>query len=122
MIVVSEDDPAFMAPEKFIGPVYSPEEQTQLEANYGWHMKRDGKYLCGALSLRQNLARSLKSDAIKLLLKEGHVVICSGVAASRHWRRIRSEAVIDKDRRRRCWLNRLMPMVWLFLTDADAGS
>ncbi|HGJ4265658.1 TPA: carbamate kinase [Salmonella enterica subsp. enterica serovar Derby] len=44
-IKVSADDPAFLEPEKFIGPVYSPEEQMALEATYGWHMKRDGKYL-----------------------------------------------------------------------------
>lgn len=44
-IKVSADDPAFLEPEKFIGPVYSPEEQMSLEATYGWHMKRDGKYL-----------------------------------------------------------------------------
>ena len=44
-IEVSPDDPAFLQPEKFIGPVYQPEEQEALEAAYGWQMKRDGKYL-----------------------------------------------------------------------------
>ncbi len=38
-------DVAFLQPEKFIGPVYQPEEQEALEAAYGWQMKRDGKYL-----------------------------------------------------------------------------
>lgn len=44
-IAVASNDPAFSAPEKFIGPVYEPELQAQLEAEYGWTMKRDGKYL-----------------------------------------------------------------------------
>ncbi len=35
-IEVSPDDPAFLQPEKFIGPVYQPEEQEALEAAYGW--------------------------------------------------------------------------------------
>ncbi len=42
-IEVSPDDPAFLQPEKFIGPVYQPEEQEALEAAYGWQMKRDEK-------------------------------------------------------------------------------
>ena len=88
-IVVSEDDPAFMAPEKFIGPVYSPEEQTQLEATYGWHMKRDGKYLRRVVASPEP-RQIVESDAIKLLLKEGHVVICSGGGrCPGYWRRIR---------------------------------
>ena len=96
-IVVSEDDPAFMTPEKFIGPVYSPEEQTQLEATYGWHMKRDGKYLRRVVASPEP-RQIVESDAIKLLLKEGHVVICSGgggVPVTGEG--LGSEAVIDKD-------------------------
>ncbi len=38
-IEVSPDDPAFLQPEKFIGPVYQPEEQEALEAAYGWQIK-----------------------------------------------------------------------------------
>ena len=44
-ITVSSNDPAFSAPEKFIGPVYDPELQKRLEDEYGWRMKRDGKYV-----------------------------------------------------------------------------
>ncbi|HAX3783212.1 TPA: carbamate kinase [Escherichia coli] len=102
-IEVSPDDPAFLQPEKFIGPVYQPEEQEALEAAYGWQMKRDGKYLRRVVASPQP-RKILDSEAIELLLKEGHVVICSGgggvpVAEDGAG----SEAVIDKD-----------------LTDADA--
>lgn len=34
-IGVSPDDPAFLQPERFIGPVYQPEEQEALEVTYG---------------------------------------------------------------------------------------
>lgn len=76
-IEVSPDDPAFLQPEKFIGPVYQPEEQEALEAAYGWQMKRDGKYLRRVVASPQP-RKILDSEAIELLLKEGHVVICSG--------------------------------------------
>lgn len=76
-IEVSPDDPAFSQPEKFIGPVYQPEEQESLETAYGWQMKRDGKYLRRVVASPQP-RKILDSEAIELLLKEGHVVICSG--------------------------------------------
>ena len=96
-IEVSPDDPAFLQPEKFIGPVYQPEEQEALEAAYGWQMKRDGKYLRRVVASPQP-RKILDSEAIELLLKEGHVVICSGgggVPVTEDG--AGSEAVIDKD-------------------------
>ncbi len=96
-IKVSADDPAFLEPEKFIGPVYSPEEQMALEATYGWHMKRDGKYLRRVVASPAP-RQIIESAAIELLLKEGHVVICSGgggVPVAGEGEGV--EAVIDKD-------------------------
>ena len=119
-IVVSEDDPAFMAPEKFIGPVYSPEEQTQLEATYGWHMKRDGKYLRRVVASPEP-RQIVESDAIKLLLKEGHVVICSGgggVPVTGEG--LGSEAVIDKDLAAALLAEQIDADGLVILTDADA--
>ncbi|MDM2907143.1 MULTISPECIES: carbamate kinase [unclassified Citrobacter] len=119
-IVVSEDDPAFMSPEKFIGPVYSPEEQTQLEANYGWHMKRDGKYLRRVVASPEP-RQIVESDAIKLLLKEGHVVICSGgggVPVTGEG--LGSEAVIDKDLAAALLAEQIDADGLVILTDADA--
>lgn len=119
-IVVSEDDPAFMSPEKFIGPVYSPEEQTQLEATYGWHMKRDGKYLRRVVASPEP-RQIVESDAIKLLLKEGHVVICSGgggVPVTGEG--FGSEAVIDKDLAAALLAEQIDADGLVILTDADA--
>jgi len=119
-IVVSEDDPAFMSPEKFIGPVYSPEEQMQLEATYGWHMKRDGKYLRRVVASPEP-RQIVESDAIKLLLKEGHVVICSGgggVPVTGEG--FGSEAVIDKDLAAALLAEQIDADGLVILTDADA--
>ncbi|MCB6777197.1 MULTISPECIES: carbamate kinase [Citrobacter] len=119
-IVVSEDDPAFMSPEKFIGPVYSPEEQTQLEATYGWHMKRDGKYLRRVVASPEH-RQIVESDAIKLLLKEGHVVICSGgggVPVTGEG--LGAEAVIDKDLAAALLAEQIDADGLVILTDADA--
>ncbi|HAT7592769.1 carbamate kinase [Citrobacter sp. TBCS-15] len=119
-IVVSEDDPAFMVPEKFIGPVYSPADQTQLEATYGWHMKRDGKYLRRVVASPEP-RQIVESDAIKLLLKEGHVVICSGgggVPVTGEG--VGSEAVIDKDLAAALLAEQIDADGLVILTDADA--
>ncbi|MDO1920648.1 carbamate kinase, partial [Escherichia coli] len=63
---VSPDDPAFLQPEKFIGPVYQPEEQEALEAAYGWKMEGDGKYLRGGEASPQT-RKILASEAIAML-------------------------------------------------------
>ncbi|MGB7292794.1 MAG: carbamate kinase [Thermodesulfobacteriota bacterium] len=40
-VVVSEDDPAFRNPTKFIGPFFRQEETESLEKEKGWNMKED---------------------------------------------------------------------------------
>ena len=119
-IEVSPDDPAFLQPEKFIGPVYQPEEQEALEAAYGWQMKRDGKYLRRVVASPQP-RKILDSEAIELLLKEGHVVICSGgggVPVTKDG--VGSEAVIDKDLAAALLAEQINADGLVILTDADA--
>lgn len=119
-IEVSPDDPAFLQPEKFIGPVYQPEEQEALEAAYGWQMKRDGKYLRRVVASPQP-RKILDSEAIELLLKEGHVVICSGgggVPVTDDG--AGSEAVIDKDLAAALLAEQINADGLVILTDADA--
>ena len=121
-IEVSPDDPAFLQPEKFIGPVYQPEEQEALEAAYGWQMKRDGKYLRRVVASPQP-RKILDSEAIELLLKEGHVVICSGgggVPVTDDG--AGSEAVIDKDLAAALLAEQINADGLVILTDADAST
>jgi len=43
MVEVDPGDPAFEAPAKFIGPVYTKEEANQLASDKSWTFKLDGK-------------------------------------------------------------------------------
>ncbi|RCJ87360.1 carbamate kinase [Klebsiella pneumoniae] len=119
-ITVASNDPAFSAPEKFIGPVYDPELQQQLEEEYGWTMKRDGKYLRRVVASPRPV-RIEESDSIERLLNEGHVVICCGgggipVLESGQG----AEAVIDKDLAAALLAEQIDADGLVILTDADA--
>ena len=119
-ITVASNDPAFSAPEKFIGPVYDPELQQQLEEEYGWTMKRDGKYLRRVVASPRPV-RIEESDSIERLLNEGHVVICCGgggipVLESGQG----AEAVIDKDLDAALLAEQIDADGLVILTDADA--
>ena len=83
-------------------------------------MKRDGKYLRRVVASPQP-RKILDSEAIELLLKEGHVVICSGgggvpVAEDGAG----SEAVIDKDLAAALLAEQINADGLVILTDADA--
>ena len=113
-IAVASNDPAFSAPEKFIGPVYEPELQAQLEAEYGWTMKRDGKYL-------RRVVPSPTPVRIERLLGEGHAVICCGGGGIPVLECGRgAEAVIDKDLAAALLAEQINADGLVILTDADA--
>jgi carbamate kinase len=119
-IEVAQNDPAFTSPEKYIGPVYQPEQQAELEASCGWQMKRDGKYLRRVVPSPQP-RRIEESGAIELLLKEGHLVICSGgggVPVTECGKG--AEAVIDKDLAAALLAEQIDADGLIILTDADA--
>ncbi|TWS12732.1 carbamate kinase, partial [Escherichia coli] len=87
---------------------------------YGWQMKRDGKYLRRVVASPQP-RKILDSEAIELLLKEGHVVICSGgggVPVTEDG--AGSEAVIDKDLAAALLAEQINADGLVILTDADA--
>lgn len=100
-IQVDPNDPAFQNPTKFIGPVLSKEEAEKLTVPY----KADGEYyrrvVPSPLPMKM-LDNQLK--AVKLLTKEGCIVICAGGGGIPCMRdpetgRLKGiEAVIDKDR------------------------
>lgn len=122
-MLVDSQDPAFRFPEKFIGPVYSPEQQPALEAQYGWNMKADGRYIRRVVASPVPLA-IIDSEAIELLLKHQHMVVCSGgggvamVAGENGLQGV--EAVIDKDLAAALLAQQIGADGLLILTDADA--
>jgi carbamate kinase len=105
-IEVDPADPAFGNPTKPIGPVYTAEQATALEAEKGWTFKPDGD------SMRRVVPspvprRIFGLETIEALLDIGSVVICAGgggipvmytdEAVPAGKRLVGVEAVIDKD-------------------------
>jgi carbamate kinase len=106
MIEVDRNDPAFASPTKPIGPMYAKEEADALAADKGWTFKPD------ADGFRRVVPSPLPQrifgiPAIRTLLEQGWIVICSGGGGipTRYTdepavpgRRLEGvEAVIDKD-------------------------
>lgn len=122
-IEVNGDDPAFQAPGKFIGPVYSPEQESTLSEQYGWKMKRDGQYVRRVVASPRP-QRVLDLAGIKALLALDQVVVCAGgggipvVKAGEGYCGV--EAVIDKDLTAARLAVELGAEHLMILTDADA--
>jgi carbamate kinase len=100
-VVVDPDDPAFSAPSKFIGPVYSESQARALAEQHGWTVRPDGD------SWRRVVAspdprRIVQLHAIERLVDAGFLVVCTGgggipVVEDASGRQRGVEAVIDKD-------------------------
>jgi carbamate kinase len=100
-IVVDADDPAFSAPSKFIGPVYSEQQAGSLSAQHGWAVRRDGEYWRRVVPSPEP-RRIVQLDAIERLVAGGFLVVCAGgggipVVEDSSGRQHGVEAVIDKD-------------------------
>ena len=122
-VEVDTQDEAFATPGKYIGPVYQPDQQAELEQRYGWTMKADGQYIRRVVPspIPQNI---LDGEAIQMLMEAGHTVICCGgggvpvVAQGNGY--VGTEAVIDKDLTAAVLANTINADHLLILTDADA--
>ncbi|MTD27037.1 carbamate kinase [Erwinia sorbitola] len=122
-VQVDGNDPAYQEPGKYIGPVYQPEQQQELEKKYGWSMKLDGKYLRRVVPSPEP-KKIIDIDAIKLLLDSNHIVICNGGGGVPVMNTDKgltgSEAVIDKDLASALLAESLNADHLVILTDADA--
>ena len=101
-VLVASDDPAFSAPTKPIGPVYSRDDAERAAAARGWAIAPDGNHWRRVVPSPQPL-RIVEIQAIRLLVDAGVLVICAGgggipVVADRSGHLHGVEAVIDKDR------------------------
>jgi carbamate kinase len=100
-VVVDADDPAFSAPSKFIGPVFSESEARSLAHRHGWTVKPDGQSWRRVVPSPRP-QRIVQLRAIERLVDAGLVVVCAGgggipVVEDRDGRHRGVEAVIDKD-------------------------
>lgn len=77
MTEVDPADPAFTAPTKFVGPVYSEAEALRLTTDRGWTVRPDGfgwrRVVPSPLP-----RRIFEIEPIRMLLESGVVVVCTG--------------------------------------------
>lgn len=98
--VVHADDPAFAAPTKFVGSVYTEDEAKQLGVEHDWTFARDGEKWRRVVAspLPQ---RVVESETADLLLRHGVTVVLAGgggVPVTEDDDGLEGiEAVVDKD-------------------------
>lgn len=123
-IEVDPNDPAFRAPTKPIGPVYSEEVAREMARQRGWSIARDGeRYRRVVASPRPK--RIFEQSVIELLVSQGVIVICAGGGGIPTVRReddtlVGVEAVIDKDFASSLLARELKADAFLMLTDVEA--
>jgi carbamate kinase len=122
-IEVDPDDPAFLSPTKFVGPVYNEKDAAVLSSVRGWNIGKGGAFF--RLAVPSPLPkRILEIDVIRLLLDQGVIVICAGgggipVVHRDDGTTIGIETVIDKDHASGLLVRELGADAFLMLTDVD---
>jgi carbamate kinase len=99
--VVDEDDPAFSAPSKPVGPFYTQERAALLEKEKGWHIVEDAGRGYRRVVPSPIPREIIEIDAIRALLESDTLVIAAGGGGIPVVRKEGflegAEAVIDKD-------------------------
>lgn len=122
-VVVDAQDPAFEAPSKPIGPVYSTEEGERLATERGWTMSANGAARRLVPSPEPRAIVELRS--LRTLIDAGSLVICAGgggipVALDGDGSMRGVEAVVDKDLTAALLARRLDADLLVMLTDVPA--
>ncbi len=100
-VVVSQDDPAFRNPTKFIGPFFTAQEAAAIMAAKGHTMKEDSGRGWRRVVPSPEPQEIIEKDAVRALLDKGFIVVAGGgggipvVRIADGTRGV--EAVIDKD-------------------------
>jgi carbamate kinase len=124
-VEVDPKDPAFETPSKPIGPVYTEAEAKQAAQDHGWTMVTEASGGRRRVVPSPLPVRIVGLDAIQVLLRAGHTVICAGGGGIPVIRNAQGdmegvEAVIDKDRTSALLALRLDADALLLLTDVPA--
>jgi carbamate kinase len=122
-VVVDPADPAFIAPTKPVGPVYSEPDARRLAAERGWRIAPDGTGWRRVVPSPEPL-EIVELAAIRTLARSGMTVTCAGGGGipvvrdeARGLRGV--EAVIDKDLTASLLARRLRADALVLLTDVD---
>ena len=98
--VIDPADPAFAAPSKFVGPVYSHAEAQDLASRHNWDVAVDGRYWRRVVASPEPL-RIIEQESVTSLLDTGAVVICGGgggaAVVEDRGQLTGVQAVVDKD-------------------------
>lgn len=123
-VIVDAKDPAFTAPTKFVGPVYSKEEAEARGKAAGWTIAPDGEHWRRVVPSPKPVEIP-DMRILRMLLDQGVIVICAGGGGIPVVRRsddslIGVEAVIDKDAASSLLAAEIGADALLLLTDVDA--
>jgi len=123
-VVVDADDPAFAAPTKPIGPMYTEEEAKRLAAARGWVVAPDGSGWRRVVASPHPRA-IVELAAIRILLDAGVIVVAAGgggipIVVDGSGVRHGVEAVVDKDWAAAVLADALGADALLLLTDVSA--
>jgi carbamate kinase len=123
-VQVDPADPAFAAPSKPVGSVYSEADAKRLAEQRGWSIAPDGDAWRRVVPSPRPV-RILEIEVIRLLVDQGVTVICAGgggipVAQLADQTCIGVEAVIDKDHASGLLAAELKADAFLMLTDVPA--
>lgn len=124
-VEVSPTDDAFQKPSKPIGPVYSQADAERAQSAHGWVMVQESTGGLRRVVPSPLPIKILGLEAIKVLLKARHCVICAGGGGIPVMRNANGEmegveAVIDKDRTSSVLALGLEADALILLTDVDA--
>ena len=123
-VEVAAADPAFLAPDKPIGPYYPPEEAQRLEREQGWRLKEDAGRGWRRVVPSPHPLTIIEQNIIAYLLEGGFIVIAGGGGGVPVIRRPDGdlqgvEAVIDKDRVSAVLAREIASDLLIFLTAVD---
>jgi carbamate kinase len=124
MTLVDAGDPAFAAPTKFVGPVYTVEQAEKLAEQRGWVFQADGDKQRRVVP-SPIPRRIVEVEAVELLLDRGYVVVCAGgggiptMYSPGTTTLVGVEAVIDKDRASAVLATDLSADLLVIATDVD---
>lgn len=124
-IEVDRNDPAFVRPEKPIGPIYDDAEAQRAREAHGWPVVEEAKGKWRRVVPSPLPKRITQIEVVRLLVDAGVIVICAGgggipVIRSDDGALEGVEAVIDKDRAAALLAEELFADAFLMLTDVEA--
>jgi carbamate kinase len=124
-VEVDPKDPAFGNPTKPIGPVYTAREAERAARDHGWTMVTEASGRQRRVVPSPLPLSIVGLDAVRILLDNGHIVICAGgggipVMRNEDGEMTGVEAVIDKDRTAALLALGLEADALLLLTDVPA--